>query len=202
MVIKGKRGVFFTALVIVIISLFILSFTLYTNIYERKAIEKRISTMNSFLSSTELDLSRKVYIFGYRFIFLEESQIIDSGSYISNLNSSMQEAFFNGTINRQVQDLLQGTTFNDIITNINQSAGTINAKISFTSPSIQVIQYDPWHLTFILTTNLSMQDEGNLASWNKISVIEANVSIDNFEDPIYYIGTDGALTNNITETPF
>jgi hypothetical protein len=199
---RNKRGIFFTILAIIIITLFALSFTINNNMHERKAIEKRISTMNSFLESTEIDLSRKVYIFGYRIIFLTEKKIVDSGSYINDFNATVQEAFFNGTIQQQQQDLLQGVTYNDIIYDINQTANRLNVNFVLSSAAIKVEQVSPWEVSFTLTGNLQMKDKSNLASWNKTVSMSSNVLIDTFEDPIYYINTQGFVTNNITKTPF
>ena len=118
---SNKRGIIFTASVIAIISLFALSYTFFNQVSERVTIQKRIESMNSFLFSVEEDIERRLFIFGFRYIFIAENEISLSGSPISNLNNSFQEAFYNGTFQSASQDILVGTTFSELQEKINDS---------------------------------------------------------------------------------
>ena len=200
--IRNKRGIFFTTLTLVIISLLFVTYSLYSQVEERKAIEKRVSSMNSLLFSLEKDMSRQVFITSYRIIFLLEGKIISSGSYISNLNATFNESFFNGSINGVAQDILIGSTFADILNSVNQEALKVNANISLFNPRVEITQVDPWNVKVTLTSNLVMQDSAGLASWNKTSEIFSLIPIQNFEDPLYFINTNGLVINNITKSPF
>jgi len=73
---------------------------------------------------------------------------------------------------------LIGVAYNDIINDLNQSASKINVNVLLKSPIVKVEQTDPWTVSFTLTSNLQMHDEGNLASWNKNISISANISIE------------------------
>ena len=95
---RNKKGIFLTTLALFLISLFLLSYSISYMGEKREATSKRISTMNNFLISTEDDISRQLYISGYRIIFAWENEIFINGKYVDNLNRSMEEAFFNGTI--------------------------------------------------------------------------------------------------------
>ena len=72
---KGKKGMFFVIAAIALISLFLLFYALYFSVNDRKAVNRRVETMNSFLLSLEKDLPRQIYISGFRFIFLIEKKI-------------------------------------------------------------------------------------------------------------------------------
>ena len=202
---RNKKGIFFTVLVIIILSLFLMSYTFYSVAKERKVIQKRIETMNNFLLSIERDLPRQLFISGFRIIFLFEQRILEKQGYIDDIDASFQEAFFNGTIEGQtgsnITILMNGATFPDIVEAINEKSKEINVKINLSNPIVEITQDDPWNVKFILTVNLIMQDEGGLASWNKTEIIVAYVSIEGFEDPTYFLAGSGE-SNVINRTPY
>tara|TARA_Y100000034_G_C6905603_1_gene420080 strand:+ start:919 stop:1839 length:921 start_codon:yes stop_codon:yes gene_type:complete len=199
---SNKRGIIFTASVIAIISLFALSYTFFNQVSERVTIQKRIESMNSFLFSVEEDIERRLFIFGFRYIFIAENEISLSGSPISNLNNSFQEAFYNGTFQSASQDILVGTTFSELQEKINEKANKINVNLSLSNPTIEISQTDPWNVKISLLSNLFMNDSSGLAYWNKTSLIESYIPITNFEDPLYYVSTSGLVSNNITRSPY
>ncbi|MCX6748541.1 MAG: hypothetical protein NT076_02965 [Candidatus Pacearchaeota archaeon] len=203
MVLKNnKKGMFFTLLAIAILSLFLASYTIYSVAEGRKAVNKRVETMNSFIFSLEEDLPRQIYISGFRMIFLFEKSIIGAGSYPTNLNRSFQEAFFNGTIFGKEEELMNGVRFSDIQNSINEKASKINVNVSILNPSISVLQDDPWHVKIVLDSQLIVEDKSHIAQWSKNNSVIAYISVENFEDPLYAVGTSGALTNHINKTPY
>lgn len=202
MEIRYKKGIFFTILVILIFSLFLASFTFYSGIKERKAAQKRIESMNGFLNSVEEDLPRKLFVSGFRSIFLIETKITETGQYSSNLDGNLQEIFFNGTLNQQPQDLMIGATFPELEQDIMDSARKINVNISLNNPSLSISQQDPWNVAFALTVNIVMEDRGGLASWNKTKTLVGLIPVENFEDPVYIVNTNGLVVNKIIKEPF
>lgn len=197
--IKDKRGIFFTALVILIITLFVLSFTFYSQINERKSTQKRIETMNSFLFSIEKDMPRQIYISGFRIIFLIEGRIAETGNYVPDVNAIIQESFFNGTLYGQPQDLMIGVTFKEIELKIREKANKINTNITLSKPILEIEQEDPWNVKLTLTTKFLMEDLNGLALWNKTEVTIAYIPIENFEDPLYLVTTNGAFSNKLSK---
>lgn len=200
MVLKNKKGMLFTFTVIALLTLFLASYGIHSVIEDRGPINKRITTMNNFIFSLEQDLSRKLYISGFRTIFLMEKQITQTGEYITNFDSDFEDAFFNGTMFNEPQELLNKMKFQDIEDSLNQKASKININISLLNPKIYVIQEDPWHVKFILSSNLIVQDKTNLASWNITKNISASIPIENFEDPLYIVNTNGLVVNKINKT--
>ncbi len=198
----NKKGVFFTILVIVILSLFAASFVLYSTFKSRESTQKRVESMNTFLFSIEKDLSREVYISGFRSIMIIEKKIVESGAFSQNVNNSMQELFFNGTINNEQQELMLGATFSDIQDDINLDARKLNVEINISDPVLQITQEDPWNVKLVLQTHLTMRDRENLASWDKTETIISLIPITNFEDPVYSLNTNNLITNSIIQTPY
>lgn len=196
----NKKGVFFISAAIVVITLLITSYTIYSNAQERKAIQKRIETMNSFIKSIEQDLERKLFIAGFRSLFTFENKIIESGSYITNVNASFQEMFFNGTFDNQTQSIMIGATVTDIIKDIQSLGNKISINITLTNPKASISQTDPWHVTVNLGGNFTIADENNLSSWNTMLNATGVIPISYFDDPIYIINTGSLIVTKINRT--
>ncbi|PIN88851.1 hypothetical protein COU60_05515 [Candidatus Pacearchaeota archaeon CG10_big_fil_rev_8_21_14_0_10_34_76] len=197
----NKKGIFFTFVVIVILTLFILTYTFYSDVKDRKSIQKRITTMNDFVFSVEKDIPRQLYISGFRTIFLIQKDIIENGNYVQDLNQTFDNAFFNGELNGQIQEIMLGATFSDIEDNLKQKADKLNLNISLSNPEISVFQTDPWNIEFHLISNFYVVDQGNLASWNKTQDFVGIISIESFEDPLYTLNTNNLVVNKIKKTP-
>ena len=198
----NRKGIFFTSLVLAMISLFVISYTVISHIDERRAIEKRVQTLNSYVKSIEDDIPRQLFISGYRAIFLMEKRTIETGNYTTSVSSAFQEIFFNGTLYNQTQNLTQGVKFSDIQTNLQAKADKINAEVFLTSPVVSISQEDPWNIKITLTTNLYVRDKNDLATWNKTSTLSTKIPIKNFDDPLYFISTNGKITNKINQTSY
>jgi len=204
---RNKKGIIFTTLVVLILSLFVIAaYTSYSKVDERKSVQKRIDTMNSFVNSVEDNIPRQLRTSGFRIIFLFEKRIVEKGQYLSNVNSLFQEAFFGGTINgesnQDIQTVMDGAKFSDIKSLLQDKANGINANLDILDANITIIQEDPWNVKVILSSNIIINDNGNLASWNKTENITAIVPIQNFEDPLYIINTNGLVINKIMKTNF
>ncbi len=200
----NKQGMFFTILSISLISLFLLSYSFYTVFQDRNSINKRIETMNNYIFSLEEDLQRKLYISGFRIIFLFQERIIESGSYLNDINSSFEEAFFNGTIEGSVSEeeatLIAGTTYPEILSDINNKSIKLNIDVNFSYTNVTIIQEDPWEIKVTLETYLFIRDQGDLVTWNRTYVTTAYVPIENFEDPLYIVNTNALVSNKINKT--
>jgi nitrogen fixation protein len=182
--------------------MFVFSYGFYSNYEQRKSVENRISTMNNFLFSTEQDLSRHLYISGYRTIFLMEKKIFDSGQPISNLASLFNETFFSGTFEGGSSEFFVGETMSEIESSINDAASSVGVNITISEPVINVSQTDPWNVKISLDYHLTMNDKGNLAHWDKNASTSAYIPITSFDDPLYTIKTNRLITKQITRTLF
>jgi len=205
----NKKGMFFTIMTIAVLSLFVVSYGVHSYVKDRTAINKRIETMNNFVFSIEQDLPRKLYLSGFTTIFLIEKYIAETGSYISNgddFNSLFQEAFYDGSIkgvdHASEGGIMYGVTLSGILNSLNDMAKDMNMNISLVNPVVSVGQEDPWNVKISLTTNLLIEDDGNLALWERLAVINSYVPIKNFEDPLYLVETNGLITNKINQTPY
>ena len=192
----------FTIITITLLSLFAVSYGAYNLIQDRSAINKRINTLNNFVASVEQDLPRQLFISGYRAVFLFNRKILDTGSYINDVNSSLNEIFFNGTLDGVHQDLMEDATFTATQNFLTGNAKKINANIKLLNPKIFLTQEDPWNLKIILNLTLIIEDKSGLVSWNRSASIESYIPIKDFEDPLYSTNTFGKVTNKINQTPY
>ena len=197
---KNKKGMLFTLIAIALLSLFLISYTLLHVINTRGSVTRRIGSMNNFVSLVEQDLPRQLYASGFRVIFLFNKRITDTGNYLTDFNSTFAECFFNGTIYGEEQALMLGVRFSEIEDALNEKARNVNVFVNLSNPELWVYQEDPWRIKVVLNTDLHIEDEGNLASWDRNATFEAYIPIDSFEDPLYVVSTNGLVTNKINQT--
>ncbi len=198
----NKKGIFFTLLAIAILSLFLISYTFYSATQGRKAIQKRVETLNNFVFSVEQDLERQVYVAGFRAIFLFETKII-SGDYVpAPLDKRFNETFFDGIVYGEAvpSDILKDATFSAMLNSLNEKTKKVNVDINMTAPVFTATQDDPWSVKFVLTANLTIKDKNGLASWSKRADIVAYVPIKYFTDPVYLVNANG-ISNKIVQAP-
>ena len=200
--ISNKRGVFFVAMALVILSLFVLLYTFSSEIIERKAIQQRIQTMNEFSLSMVNDLEKNVYVGGYRTIFLIEDKIVTTGNYASNINSVFQEAFLESKFDGQENPILLDSSFQSIINSISAEARKMNLELQVYSRNMSVLQDDPYNVKIIWNIDYNLSDLSDLASINANANITSYIPISEFDDPIYLIETGGKISNKFNLTPY
>ncbi len=198
----NRRGIFFTLLAIVIISIFIISLTFFSGVLTRETAQQRVESLDNFVHSIENDLPRHLFINGYRTIFILEKDITEGGGYPSGVDAVFQEAFFAGKIYGVQNSLLDGTTFSAIEERIKERGEKISANVSLTSPILTVDQNDPWHVRYVLSAKLNVSDFAGLAEWNRAITVEAKIPIESFADPVYLVSTNSLITNKMVKTPY
>lgn len=201
-IIKKKRGIFFTTLALIMITIVVLTYTLSTIVYTNTSTQKRISSMNSFLLTTEDDLKRQLYVSAFRIVFILTDYIAQQGTYHSNIPAAAEEIFFNGTLYHAQQPLMIEATFQDMQETIQTRARSLNLNLTLIPESLSLTQSDPWNINITLVTHLTLSDNTGLAKWDRTETLSILVPIDDFEDPLYIVSTNGAITNQIHKTPY
>ncbi len=197
----NRRGIFFTLLALVIVSIFILSTAIFPDFLTRQSAQKRVQSIDNFVFSIEESLPRQLFINGFRTIFILENRILQTGEYLENVEDVFDEAFFSGSVYGVEEELLIGTTFSEVEESLRERGRKINVNVSLSSPSLSVDQIDPWNVRFVLNAELLVEDFAGLALWNKTLEIESFVPIDGFDDPVYIISTNGIVGNKFVESP-
>lgn len=202
MVSLNKRGIFFTTLAIVILILFLTGYTFHSKSSERETIHDRIRTMDNFLVSLEADLARQAYIAAFRALVICEQKITESGTYITDLNATVNEAFLNGTYRNEVQSIMTGATFSDMQQTLSEKSRKMNINITLSQANLTLTQEEPWKVTSTLRVHIIMEDATAIARWNKTLIVSRAIDIQNFNDPLYIVKTQGKLTNKINRTSY
>ena len=199
---REKKGMFFTMLALVILSLFLLTYNIYHEFSQEKSGQKRVKTLDNFRAAVEQDLGRQAYISGFRALFIIENRITSTGTYVTSMNEAVREIITNGTLYQEPQSVMFGATWNEIEQAVNEKAAKMNANVSLSDPIISVMQNDPWKVHFIFNTTLVIEDKSRSVRWTINKSVIADIRVNNFDDPIYIISTNGLLTNKIMKTTF
>jgi len=202
MEIKNKKGQLFTLMAIAILFLLFTSYGLYSIVSKNSSVKTRVKTMDSFVSSMESDLERKIYISGFRIIFLAENSIAKSGNYLDDFNNFFENAIVNGSTNEEDSDILLGATISEIIVSVKEDGQKLGINVNLYDIEIDVGQEDPWHVAIYMNYTLNVTDETNLARWDKKENLKAYIPIKNFEDPLFLLNTGGLISRKFNSTVF
>ena len=206
---RNKKAQAFVLIAILIASMIIISFSVYFVFNDRKVVNERVKTMDSFLFSLEEDLVRQMYIVGYRGLFLAEVEVTNTGEYIENISNFFSSAFFNSVpydsfcneSNINISAMC-GVRYADLIQSIEDKGDSMNLNLNISHPAISIYQYDPWNVAINFQFNLTMDDESGLARWDKRENITSLISIEGFEDPLYIIETNARVPVKINKTSY
>ena len=196
---KDKKAQIFTLIALALLALLLMTVSILTISDNRKPIEKRVTTMDTFLFSIEENLDRQLYIAGFRTLFLANDYITKTGQYI-NVSEFFNESFFNASVKGVHQDIMGGANYSDIISSINDKAKKINVEIIFSNPSINVSQDDPWNIKLTLNVTIKMNDSSGISSWEKEKIVITYIPINSFEDPLYLVNTNSRIIHRFNKT--
>lgn len=198
-----KKGIVFTITAIALIALTIFSFTIHTSYKLRdKAMvtEIRVYSMNSFIDDVEKDIERGLYISGFRALMSMEQYIANNGTFINDVSYYFRESFLNGSINDSQMDIMNESTFINWTERIKKQAIKLDIIIDFDINDVIIYQENPWTIKIDANITLKVEDIKKTASWERPVYIRTNISIQDFEDPLYGINSNGKVTNIITKT--
>jgi hypothetical protein len=206
---KNKKAQLFTILAIVLLGLMFLSFELFSVLHERKVIQARVSTMDSFLKAIEDNLQKQVYIAGYRILFLADNYIVEEGAYLGMddyyadsdpVHQFFEEALLEGTIAGVEENIL--LKYSDISEKIQEKADRTNTEVTIENPPAIIIvkQDDPWNVNLTIVFNLTFKDKEDLAKWEKTESVSALIPVTSFSDPIFNVETYNKVPRLIART--
>ncbi len=198
-----KKAVFFTFTASVFLALLIFSSSVGINYQLRQmsfAKETRINTMNMFVSDIENDVERGAYIAGFRSLVALVDYVVSSGNYLSDVDSDFSGLFFNGTHNGTNSSFLVNNTFTDWKDKIKVEAEKIGIEINITVNDVSLFQDDPWTVGVGVNLTIFVSDAEKTSWWNREKIVISYIELEDFEDPLYPLGTNGVIENRITRT--
>lgn len=203
--IKSKKGIYFTMIGIVIISLVIGYSFLSDNSrdYQRSEImEDRAYAMNDFLTDIEKDISRMIIISGYRTFLSLEKRISDERDYINDFDDVFFSIFINGSYNGTLYTLMDNSSMDAWNERINIESSVLNLNFDITANSIDVYHIDPYEVEIRLNATIYLKDFYEPISFNYSKEFSEKISIIDFEDPMYKVETNDKITNVIRKSVF
>lgn len=216
MAIKSKKGVFFTFMAILVVSVLVLAFSSDVYVTSKNkipVIKSRVKTADNYLRNLETSyLETSLYTSSYNalksiilYIIYEDDFLVSE----NDLNAKFKEVLLSGTIdgadiNNMGITLMQDNTFIYRLEDIERmSQDVLHITTSFDEDNINTVIFQsndtgPWQVGVNLTMNYSV--DAGIASWNKRETFSIIISIIGFDDPLYLINS--GYSHQIKETSF
>lgn len=222
MAIKSKKGIFFTFMALVIVSVLILIFSSDDYITSKNkipVIKSRVQTADSYLRSLETSyLKASLYTSSYNALNSIILYINQTGSLNNEsvLNATFEEVMLNGSINGKNLTteygikLMEENTFIHRLEDIEEaSQDVLHITTSFDKDGINTAIFQsndtgPWQVGINLTMNYSVYAgysfNASVARWNKTKTFSVVINILGFDDPLYL--ANAHYFHAIKEAPF
>lgn len=201
---NSKKGMVFTILGI-ILAAFIIVYSEYDFYHfkeKSEIVQQRVISMDNFIDDIEKDIEREMFIGGYRSIIAIDKHLSENGSFLPDVDKTVEEVFLNGTINEEDAELMSNASFNEWALRINEEANKLNINVEFIPHKVLVTQESPWFVTLNLNVSYNITDNSNIASWYITKEFDKKISILGFEDPTYILGSNGLVTNIIFQSHY
>lgn len=211
---KLKKGFVFSVFVITAMALIVMTYRMKVEFREENRAEiyrGRIEQINLFIDDMERDMERALYVTSFRAFLGADEYIHKYMKYIDDVNSRLPELILHGTINGELLNATNSSTFTDWTNRITNLSKSLNIEVEFKNIEIEVKQDDPWKINVSLSADASISDFENVIGWN-LSVKKStliDIGSANFPDPIYFVesldnvGNDSnPLLNRIQRSPY
>lgn len=195
---KAKKGIFFTFIAIVIMTVFILVLTPQADISLQKdtqAVRTKISVIDNYVESLENSyFSTALRSSAFKSMLSLAYYMNTTGKFITNFDSAFSEVIINGTLNNVPIDSITGRKImeNNTLTNLSKriaktAQDTYNVNTTIIIVKVSANQTQPWEVDLKLVLNLTVKS--NVAEWKRIDTVTATTSVEGLYDPYYLVNT-------------
>jgi hypothetical protein len=182
-----KKGIFFTFLSITLVSLIILSTIEIPDkgvSKEVKFADSQFDVFDSFIRDiSDVYVERVLNSQSTLAVAAMLENINKTHKNISDVNITFSELMFNGSINKEHQDLMKTNLSNWTYIINNKSMEFFNIKINITFHNVFLNQMDPWHVIAFGNVSVLITKENMTYFVNK--TLNTSISIIGFKDPMY-----------------
>ncbi|MFH1409413.1 MAG: hypothetical protein ABIH34_05875 [Nanoarchaeota archaeon] len=206
----GKKGIIFTFMAIAL--LFVTITFMYNQsryqIRENPFLqETKIVSMDRFITDTETDLERALFIASFRAIIGMNDYIKQKGVYIDgvnvvNLSDAFETMVLNGTMNGTNISVASDSHLTLWAQKMSEQAAYLNLDFTLELESVELRMISPWTAESTLNATLEIEDIGKTAKWRRHITTAIEVSILGFLDPVYTMGSQNRFLNNIKMSPY
>ncbi|MBD3163921.1 hypothetical protein GF323_01865 [Candidatus Woesearchaeota archaeon] len=200
----GKKGAFFTIIGIIMftsLAVYYINTNKYSPAEQNKVILTRVKTMDSFIADMEHDIERGIYISSMRSMIGISQFMVENGSFINkSFEAAFNEIMLNATVSGQQVNLTINQSFKNWTEKIANIGSKLGINVEFHGLHLKPYHISPWKVKVILTGKANLTDDKGLASWDRDINISTEITIIDFEDPLYTVISEGKYSNQIIRT--
>jgi hypothetical protein len=205
----NKKGMFFTMIALLVVGLLVIAFSTKMDTTVKghlPVLERRISTVNSFVSDVEnIYIERMLRISTLSsFNAMMDYQVANGFFAAGEFDGVFSEIALHGTIEGALQSAASRSNMDFLLSGLTKvGKEELHVDSSFEPVAINVFQNNetgPWTVGINFTVNYVI--DGELAKWEKSSNIITMFKITNLEDPVYTYNAAADFRNVIVEESF
>ncbi len=219
MAIKGKKGVFFTLIAVLVVSVLIIAFSSNENFTSKNrvpTISSRVKTSSNFVRNLEQSyIKASLQTSSHNALNSILLYIERNRNFLENekeLNDTFKEVLINGSIKGLKLyegygiSLMNGNTFEYRLNRIEQaSKNFFNLRTDFKKEDIEVDIFQtndtgPWYIGINLTLEYSV--DADVAYWNRTKTFTIFLDLRDFNDPLFLVNPTSPAHRKINATPF
>ncbi len=154
--------------------------------------------MSFFEKNVDYDLEKILFISGKRSIVSLTNNVIINGTPVFNSNATLIELMENGSFNGVAEPLMDENNIAYWGFRMRNDALSIGFNLTLENLSVSIREIDSFNLSFDVSTIVNLTDILGNYGLKRDSIHEINISISNFEDPLYPLNTFGRIKRVLT----
>jgi hypothetical protein len=198
------RGQFYSAIAIMIAVPIVVFVSLYVTMQgSENGVYKIIVSdqIHQVEKSVESDFGKAVVTSGKRAMIAGDDYVVMNGRAMTDAVTGMKELMQNGTIEGNESMLMFNNTISNWTSKILAVPSNFDINISFWG--LNVSSYGSFQIKASARINVSVADELGIARiYKKGQYYESLINIEGAEDPVFTLGTNGAITRTIKISPY
>ncbi|MCD6399103.1 MAG: hypothetical protein J7L08_04250 [Candidatus Aenigmarchaeota archaeon] len=197
------KGLFYSVLVVMILAPMI-ALTL-THSESMKGYGEEIGSLVRiksgfyFLNSVDQDVDRSVDMIGKRCILECINHVSNEGVGLASSEDAIKELFENKTLNGESAELVDYSIY-DWINRSKEIAKKRGFELEIDVSDLNISMRDSFHILFSFNFTINLKDKNNVFCFEKNEIKNVSVSVENMEDPLYLLRTNGKITNKVEKS--
>ena len=203
----NRKGIFFTFISIIIMSVFVIIFTPSSHISLDKnlfSIKARISSLDGFVNDLKHTYFENILRASTQKTILSLIYYMnETDSYIANMDAAYAEVATTGMIAGTPIDIITGKKImeNNTIQNLTEriiisGLDVYNINLTLNFSNFRITQTNPWEIEAYMDAGYTLTSE--VASWNESNLtVKAKIPIDGMLDPMFLVETNGLYERRI-----
>jgi len=203
-----RKGIMFSIilffLAVTLVGLIAIQRSLISYRRERIHIEMRIKSLNNMYDSLVRDAGSTLDTSLRRAMNTAFNNVSTEGIGLSEANETLKNLVLYGTLNGATEDLMENATLPYWVGKIEQ-VGVLkgfNISITLYTDTLEIRPYDSFNLLAEVRMDINITDMQGVATLNRSIPIKKLVSVEELEDPLYPLYTNGFTTNTIVRSPY